>query len=80
MDCLKEIAPNSPFTSRSGLSARLSKRSLGKKITVKEYLDTDLQNKLYSIEVADVDLYVCRPVTGEHKEIKYRYRVSVACT
>jgi len=30
MDFLKEIAPNSPFTSRSGLSARLAKRSLGK--------------------------------------------------
>jgi hypothetical protein len=30
MDCLKVIALNSPFTSRSGLSARLSKRSLGK--------------------------------------------------
>ena len=30
MVCLKEIAPNSPFTSRSGLSARLSMRSLGK--------------------------------------------------
>jgi len=30
MDCLKEIALNSPFTSRSGLPARLSSRSLGK--------------------------------------------------
>lgn len=30
MDCLKEIALNSPFTSRSGLTARLSNRSLGK--------------------------------------------------
>ena len=113
MDYLKSIAENSPFTSRSGLTARLSKRSLGKivshaavvnsycpevhylaaanidklffnaiepwefelnpnkdntglksrrylyaplkyggkiavvKITVKEYTDTDLQNKLY---------------------------------
>jgi hypothetical protein len=122
MDCLKEIAPNSPFTSRSGLSAQLTKRSLGKivshaavtasfcpeahylaaanidklysnaiepwefelnphkdntglkarrylyapmeydgkiavvKITVKEYADADLQNKLYSIEAVDVDL------------------------
>jgi len=122
MDCLKEIAPNSPFTSRSGLSAWLPKRSFGKivshtavtasfcpeahylaaanidklysnaiepwefelnphknntglktrrylyapmeynekitvvKITVKEYADTDLQNKLYSIEAVDVDL------------------------
>ena len=26
------------------------------KITVKEYADTDLQNKLYSIEAIDVDL------------------------
>jgi hypothetical protein len=122
MDCLKKIAPNSPFTSRSGLPARLPMRSLGKivsrtavaasfcpqahylaaanidklysnaiepwefalnphkdntglkarrylyapmeyggkvavvKITVKEYADTDLQNKLYSIEAVDVDL------------------------
>jgi hypothetical protein len=122
MDCLKEIAQNSPFTSRSGLSARLPMRSRGKivshaavtasfcpeahylaaanidklysnaiepwkfelnpnkeniglkarrylyvpmeycgkitvvKITVKEYADDDLQNKLYSIEVIDVDL------------------------
>jgi len=122
MDFLKEIAPNSPFTSRSGLSARLAKRSLGKivsnaavtasfcpeahylaaanidklysnaiepwefelnpnkentglkarrylyapmaysgkiavvKITVKEYVDAELQNKLYSIEAVDVDL------------------------
>ena len=30
MDYLKEIALNSPFISRSGLSARLSNRSLGK--------------------------------------------------
>ena len=30
MDYLKEIASYSPFTSRSGLTARLSKRSLGK--------------------------------------------------
>ncbi|MCL2442712.1 MAG: hypothetical protein FWD13_04520 [Treponema sp.] len=30
MDYLKEIALNSPFTSKSGLAARLSKRSLGK--------------------------------------------------
>jgi len=30
MEYLKEIALNSPFTSRSGLSARLSNRSLGK--------------------------------------------------
>jgi len=30
MDYLKEIALHSPFTSRSGLSARLSSRSLGK--------------------------------------------------
>ena len=122
IDCLKEIAPNSPFTSKSGLSAHLPKRSLGKivshvavaasfcpqahylaaanidrlysnaiepwefelnpnkdntglkarrylyapmeydgkiavvKITVKEYADADLQNKLYSIEAVDVDL------------------------
>jgi hypothetical protein len=122
MDCLKEIASNSPFTSKSGLSARLPMRSLGKivshaavavsfcpqahylaaanidklysnaiepwafelnpnkdntglkarrylyapmeygekiavvKITVKEYTDADLQNKLYSIEAVDVDL------------------------
>ena len=33
MDCLKEIVLKSPFTSRSGLSARLSKRSLGKLIS-----------------------------------------------
>ena len=122
MDCLKEIAQNSPFTSRSGLLARLPMRSLGKivshaavtasfcpeahylaaanidkfysnaiepwkfefnpnkqnlglkarrylyapmeyggkiavvKITVKEYADDDLHNKLYSIEAVDVDL------------------------
>jgi hypothetical protein len=30
MGCLKEIAPNGPFTSRSGLAARLPSRSLGK--------------------------------------------------
>jgi len=30
MECLKEIAQTNIFTSRSGLSARLSKRSLGK--------------------------------------------------
>jgi len=30
MDYLKEIAPNGPFTSQSGLSARLPMRSLGK--------------------------------------------------
>ena len=30
IDCLKEIALNSPLTSRSGLSARLAKRSIGK--------------------------------------------------
>jgi hypothetical protein len=30
MDCLKEIAKNSPFISRSGLPARLPGRSLGK--------------------------------------------------
>jgi hypothetical protein len=30
MDCLKAISLNSPFTSRSGLAARLSRRSLGK--------------------------------------------------
>jgi len=122
MDCLKEIALNGPFTSRSGLPARLSNRSLGKivshaavvssfcpeahylaaanidklyanaiepwefelnpnkdnaglkarrylyapmeyggkitiaKITVKEYEDADLQNKLYSIAAVDVEL------------------------
>jgi len=122
MAFLKEIAPNNPFTSRSGLLARLPMRSLGKivshaavttsfcpeahylaaanidklysnaiepwefeldpnkdntglkarrylyapmeyrgkivvvKITVKEYADGDLQNKLYSIEAVDVDL------------------------
>lgn len=122
MDCLKEIAQRSPFTSRSGLTARLSSRSLSKlvsnaavvasfcpeahylaaanidklysnaiepwdfelnpnkentglkarrylyspieydgkiavvKITVKEYDDDNVQNKLYSIEAVDVDL------------------------
>lgn len=122
MDCLKEIAQNNPFISRSGLSAWLPKRSLGKivsyaavsssfcpqahylvaanidklysnaiepwefelnpnkdntglksrrylyspieydgkitvaKITVKVYIDTDLHNKLYSIEAVDVSL------------------------
>jgi hypothetical protein len=122
MDYLKEIALNSLFTSRSGLPARLSNRSLGKivshaavvssfcpeahylaaanidklysnaiepwefelnpdqdntglkarrylyapmeyggkitivKITVKEYADADLQNKLYSIAAVDVEL------------------------
>ena len=30
MDCLKEIALNGPFTSRSGLAARLPLRSIGK--------------------------------------------------
>jgi hypothetical protein len=33
MEYLKKIALNSPFTSRSGLSARLSKRSLGKLVS-----------------------------------------------
>ena len=33
MECLKQIAIKSPFTSRSGLSARLSKRSLGKLVS-----------------------------------------------
>jgi len=122
MNYLEEIARNSPFTSRSGLPARLSNRNLGKivshasvvssfcpeahylaaanidklyanaiepwefelnpnkdntglkarrylyapmeyggktaivKITVKEYEDADLQNKLYSIEAVDVEL------------------------
>jgi hypothetical protein len=122
LGCLKEIALKSPFISRTGISAYLSKRDLGKivsntavtssfcpeahylaaanidklysnaiepwkfelnpnknntglktrryfyapmefnnkltivKITVKEYLDTDLRNKLYSIEAIDVDL------------------------
>jgi hypothetical protein len=122
MDCLKEIAKNGPFISRTGLLARLPGRSLGKmvsnaavvasfcpeahylaaanidklysnaiepwqfelnpnkentglkarrylyapleyggriavvKITVKEYLDTELCNKIYSIEAVDVDL------------------------
>ena len=122
MELLKDIAQNSPFISRSGLVARLSKRSLGKivsnaavinsfcpeahylaavnidklysnaiepwefelnpnkentglkarrylfapmeyggkiiiaKITVKEYVDTDLENKLYSIEAVNVKL------------------------
>ena len=122
MDYLKEIAVNSPFVSRSGLVARLAKRSLGKivssasvtasfcpeahylaaanidklysnaiepwkfelnphkensrlkarrylyapmeyggkiavvKITVKEYDNVDVQNKLYSIEAIDIDL------------------------
>ena len=122
MDYLKGIAVNSPFVSRSGLTARLSKRSLGKivshaavinsfcpeahylaaanidmlfsnaiepwefelnpykdntglkarrylfapleyggkiaivKITVKEYTDSELENKLYSIGAVTVDL------------------------
>jgi len=122
MDCLREIASGNPFTSLSGLSARLPRRSIGKivsnaavnasfcpeahylaaanidrlfanavepwefelnpnkenaglkarrylyapmqyegkivaaKITVKEYTDADLLNKLYSIEAIDVDL------------------------
>ena len=122
MDCLIVITEKSPFRSRSGIIARLSKRSLGKivshaavinsfcpevhylaaanidklfsnaiepwefelnpnkdntglkarrylyaplkydgkivivKITVKEYADTDLQNKLYSIGTLNVDL------------------------
>jgi len=122
MEYLREIAPNGPFVSRSGLSARLVKRSIGKivcrtsvaasfcpgahylaaanidrlysiaiepwkfelnpnkenaglkarrylyapmeyggkvlvvKITVKEYNDADLHNKLYSIEAIDVNL------------------------
>ena len=33
MECLKEIALKSPFTSRSGLSARLAKRALGKLVS-----------------------------------------------
>jgi hypothetical protein len=123
MDCLKEIAKNSPFISRSGLPARLPGRSLGKivstaavvssfcpeahylavanidklysnaiepwefglnpnkentglkarrylyapmeyggriviaKITVKEYENVELQNKIYSIEAVDVELW-----------------------
>jgi hypothetical protein len=122
MDCLKEIAGHGPFTSRSGLPARLPGRSLGKivsnaavvasfcpeahylaaanvdklysnaiepwkfdlnpnkanmglkarrylyapleyggriviaKITVKEYKDPELKNKIYSIEAVDVEL------------------------
>jgi len=122
MDCLKEISEFSPFTSRSGISARLSKRSLGKivshaavvnsitpeahylaaanidkiysnaiepwefklnpnkdnaglkarrylyapmkyddkilivKITIKEFINVDLENKIYSIEAIFVDL------------------------
>jgi hypothetical protein len=122
MGCLKEIVGHGPFTSRSGLLARLPGRSLGKivsnaavaasfcpeahylaaanvdklysnaiepwkfdlnpnkentglkarrylyapleyggkiviaKITVKEYEDQDLQNKIYSIEAVDVGL------------------------
>ena len=122
MDCLKEIAANSPFVSLSGLPARLSGRGFGKlvssaavassfcpeahflavanidkiytnaiepwkfelnpnkendglkarrylyapmkysdkitvvKITVKEYENVRLENKLYSIEAVDVDL------------------------
>jgi len=122
MDYLKKIAASSPFTSRSGLLARLPMRSLGKivshaavvssfcpeahylaaanidklysnaiepwefelnpnkenaglkarrylfapmeyggkiavvKITAKEYTDSDLQTKLYSIEAVDVNL------------------------
>ena len=122
MECLREISKASPFTSLSGLPARLSRRSLGKlvsraalansyceeahyfaaanidklytrsiepwlfelnpnkdntglkarrylyapmeyggkiavvKITVKEYEDSDLENKLYSIEAIGVDL------------------------
>ena len=124
MDYLKEIALKSHFTSRSGLPARLARRSLGKlvshaavvssfspeahyiaaanldklyanaiepwqfelnphkdntglksrrylfaplefdskitvvKITVKEYIGEDLQNKLYSIEAVGVNLVV----------------------
>jgi hypothetical protein len=122
MDCLKEIAKNSPFTSRSGITARLSSRSIGKivsgdavnssfcpeahfiaasnidrlfsnaiepwkfdlnpnkenaglkarkylyapmeykgkievvKITVKEYQNADLQDRIYSIEALDIEL------------------------
>ena len=33
MDCLKEIVIKSPFTSRSGLPAKLAKRSLGKLVS-----------------------------------------------
>jgi len=124
MDYLKEISEHSPFTSRSGLAARLSKRTLGKivshaavvnsicpeahylaaanidkifsnaiepwefelnpnkdnaglkarrylyapmeydgkifvvKITVKEYENIDLENRLYSIEAFFVDLSI----------------------
>jgi hypothetical protein len=39
MDCLKKIAPNSPFSSRSGLLALLPMRSLGKI----EAVDVDLR-------------------------------------
>jgi hypothetical protein len=119
---LREIVSHSPFTSRSGLTARIPSRSIGKivsseavnasfceaahyqaavnidklflnaiepwifemnphkvntglkarrylytpmqyggkimivKITVKEYLDTELQNNIYSIEALDMDL------------------------
>ncbi|GMO65782.1 MAG: hypothetical protein Ta2A_13790 [Treponemataceae bacterium] len=122
MEHLKEIAKHSPFTSLSGLTARLSSRSIGKivsgnaikssfcaeahyiaasnidklfsnaiepwkfelnpnkenaglkarrylyapleykgkielaKITVKEYQDTDLQSRIYSIEALDIEL------------------------
>jgi len=134
MGCLKEIALYNPFISRSGLTARLSMRSLGKivshaavinsycpevhylaaanidklysnaiepwifelnpnkenaglkarrylyapmeygdkiivvKITVKEYADESLQNKLYAIEAVDMDLVSCLPTVGEYNE------------
>ena len=38
------------------------------KITVKEYADESLQNKLYAIEAVDMDLVSCLPTVGEYNE------------
>ncbi|MDR0290704.1 MAG: hypothetical protein LBI06_07200 [Treponema sp.] len=61
---LKEIAGNSPFTSKSGLAARLQRRSVGKLVSSvavhssfspeAHYLAAE--NKLYSIEALDIVL------------------------
>ena len=54
MNCLKEIALKSPFTSRSGLSARLSKRSLGKFVSHAAVVSSFCPEAHY-IAVANID-------------------------
>jgi len=59
---LKEIAEHSPFTSKSGLTARLQRRSVGKLVSAiavhssftPEAHYQAAENKLYSIEALDI--------------------------